>query len=72
MTEVVLKLPNDFSWIKQNKEGLEWVESSIINKLTEIKIGNLLAEKSKLKDKDIDELDHVIKAALYKKIKAER
>lgn len=72
MTEVVLKLPNDFSWIIQNKEDLKLVESSIINKLTEIKIGNLLAEKSKLKDEDIDELDHLIKDALYKKIKAER
>jgi len=71
MTEVVLKLPNDFSWIIKNKEGLKWVESSIINKLTEIKIGNLLAEKSRLKDEDIDELDHVIKRALYKTIKAE-
>ena len=71
MTEVVLKLPNDFSWITKNKEDLKWVESSIINKLTEIKIGNLLAEKSRLKDEDIDELDHVIKRALYKTIKAE-
>ncbi len=72
MAEVVLKLPNDFSWIAKNKEGLKWVESAIINRLTEIKIGNLLAEKSELKEKDIDELDHVIKNALYKKIKAER
>ncbi len=72
MAEVVLKLPNDFSWIAKNKEGLKWVESAIINRLTEIKIGNLLAEKSELKEKDIDELDHVIKHALYKKIKAER
>ncbi len=72
MTEVVLKLPKDFNWIVKNKESLKWVESSIINKLTEIKIGNLLAEKSKLKEEDIDELDHVIKRALYKKIKAER
>ncbi len=72
MTEVVLKLPNDFNWIARNKEGLKWVESAIINRLTEIKIGNLLAEKSELEEKDIDELDHVIKRALYKKIKAER
>lgn len=72
MAEVVLKLPNDFSWIAKNKEGLKWVEFAIINRLTEIKIGNLLAEKSKLKEEDIDELDHIIKRALYKKIKAER
>ncbi len=71
MVEVVLKLPNDFSWIMKNKEGLRWIESAIINKLTEIKIGDLLAEKSELKEEDIDELDHVIKRALYKRIKAE-
>ncbi len=72
MTEVVLKLPNDFNWIVRNKEGLKWVESAIINKLTEIKIGNLLAEKSELEETDIDELDHIIKSKLYKKITAEK
>ncbi|MCX9076262.1 MAG: hypothetical protein OIN88_16700 [Candidatus Methanoperedens sp.] len=71
MVNVVLKLPSDFSWIIENKEGLRWVESAIISRLTEIKIGNLLAEKSELMEKDIDELDHAIKRALYNKIKAE-
>ncbi|VVB87314.1 Uncharacterised protein [uncultured archaeon] len=71
MVNVVLKLPNDFKWIMKNKEGLKWVESAIINRLTEIKIGNLLAEKSELKERDVDELDHIIKRALYNKIKAE-
>jgi hypothetical protein len=71
MVDVVLRLPNDFKWIMKNKEGLKWVESAIINRLSEIKIGNLLAEKSELKEKDIDELDHIIKSALYNKIKAE-
>ncbi|MCJ7616881.1 MAG: hypothetical protein MUO43_10140 [Desulfobacterales bacterium] len=71
MVDVVLKLPNDFKWIMKNKEGMKWVESAIINRLTEIKIGNLLAEKSELKEKDVNELDHIIKRALYYKIKAE-
>ncbi|HEY9205725.1 MAG TPA: hypothetical protein VIO58_07360 [Candidatus Methanoperedens sp.] len=71
MVDLVLKLPNDLSWITKNKEGLKWVESAIISKLTEIKIGNLLAEKSALREGDIDELDHIIKRALYDKIKAE-
>lgn len=70
MVNVVLKLPSDLSWIIKNKEGLKWVESAIISRLTEIKIGNLLAEKSELREKDIDELDHAIKRALYNKIKA--
>ncbi len=68
MVNVILKLPSDFSWITKNKEGLKWVESAIISKLTEIKIGNLLAEKSELRGEDIDELDHAIKRALYSKI----
>ena len=71
MVNVVLKLPSDFSWIIKNKDGLKWVESAIISRLTEIKIGNLLAEKSELREKDIDELDHAIKRALFNKIKAE-
>ena len=69
MVDVTLKLPNDFKWIMKNKEGLKWVESAVINRLTEIKIGNLLADKSELKEKDVDELDHTIKRALYNKIK---
>jgi len=71
MVDVVVRLPNDFGWIMKNKEGMKWVESAIINKLTEIKIGNLLAERSELKEEDVDELDHTIKRALYNKIKAE-
>ncbi len=71
MVDVVLKLPNDLSWITKSKEGLKWVESAIINRLTEIKIGNLLAEKSELREEDVDELDHIIKRSLYDKIKAE-
>ncbi|VVB94448.1 Uncharacterised protein [uncultured archaeon] len=71
MVDLVLKLPNDLSWITKNKEGLKWVESAIISRLTEIKIGNLLAEKSELREGDIGELDHIIKRALYDKIKAE-
>ncbi len=71
MVDVVLKLPDDFKWIVKNKEGLKWVESAIISRLTEIKIGHMLAEKSELKEMDVDELDHIIKRALYTKIKAE-
>ncbi len=72
MVEVVVKLPKDFDWILKNEESLKWVEAAIINKLTEIKLGDLLAAKSKLKEKDIDELDHIIKQSLYKKIKADQ
>jgi hypothetical protein len=71
MVNVILKLPDDLSWIMKNKEGLKWVEAAIINRLTDIKIGNLLAEKSELKDEDIDEIDHIIKRSLYNTIRAE-
>jgi hypothetical protein len=72
MVNVILKFPDDLSWIMNNKEGLKWVEAAIINRLTDIKIGNLLAEKSELQDEDIDELDHIIKRSLYNTIRAER
>lgn len=71
MVNIVLKFPDDLSWIIKNKEGLKWVEAAIINRMTDIKIGNLMAEKSELKDEYIDEIDHKIKRALYKTLKAE-
>ncbi len=70
MVNVILKLPDDLSWIIKNKEGLKWVEAAVINRLTDIKIGNLLAEKSELQDEDIDEIDHIIKRSLYNTIRA--
>ncbi len=71
MVEVVLKLPDDFNWILKNRQGLKWVETAIINKLTEMNLGDLLAEKSELKEEDIDVIDHIIKKNLYKRIKAD-
>ncbi|KAB2948384.1 MAG: hypothetical protein MPEBLZ_01111 [Candidatus Methanoperedens nitroreducens] len=71
MVNVILKLPDDLSWIINNKEGLKWVEAAVINRLTDIKIGNLLAEKSELQDEDVDEIDHITKRSLYNMIRAE-
>lgn len=71
MVNVILKFPDDLNWIMKNKEGLKWVEAAVINRLTDIKIGNLLAEKSELQDEDIDEIDHVVKRSLYNRIQAE-
>jgi hypothetical protein len=65
MVNVILRLPDDLSLIMKNKEGLKWVEAAIINRLIDIKIGNLLAGKSELQDEDIDEIDHVVKRSLY-------
>jgi len=71
MVNIILKFPDDLSWIMNNKEGLKWVEAAVINRLTDIKIGNLFAEKSELQDEDIDEIDHVVKRSLYNTIRAE-
>jgi len=71
MVNVILNLPDDLSWIMKNKDGLKWVEAAIISRLTDIKIGNILAEKSELQDEDIDEIDHIVKCSLYNMIKAE-
>jgi len=68
MVELKVKLPKDFTWIL-NREDNEWIEKVLINRIVEVRLGNLLAEKSKLKEKDIDELDHMIKKSLYKKVK---
>ena len=70
MVNVILKFPDDLSWIMKNKEALKWVEAAVINSLTDIQIGNLLAEKSELQDEDIDEIDHVVKRFLYNTIRA--
>ena len=68
MVELKVKLPKDLTWIL-NREDIEWIEKVLINRVVEVRIGNLLAEKSELKEKDIDELDHLIKKSLYKKVK---
>jgi hypothetical protein len=68
MVEVLLKFPEDLRWILKGKEDVKFLESVLIQKLCEIKIGDILAEKSELKEGDIDELDHLIKEGLFKRI----
>lgn len=69
MVELTIKLPKDFAWILKNKKDIEWVEKVLINKITEVRLGDLLAERSELKEEDIDELDHMVKKSLYRKLK---
>jgi hypothetical protein len=69
MVEILLKLPEDLKWILKRKEDLRFFESVLIQKMCEIKLGDLLAEKSQLKEEDIDNLDHFIKERLYKRVK---
>ena len=69
MVEVLLKFPEDLRWILNSGEDVKFLESVLIKKLCEIRIGDILAEKSKLKEEDIEELDHLIKEGLFKRIK---
>ncbi len=69
MVEISLKLPEDLKWILERRADLKFFESVLIHKLCETKLGDLLAEKSKLKEEDIEELDHLIKEGLFKRIK---
>ena len=71
MVEFTVKLPKDFTWILKNREDIEWVEKVLIDRIIEVRLGNLLAAKSKLKEEDVDELDHIVKKSLYKKLKGD-
>lgn len=69
MVEVLLKLPEDFRWILKSGEDVKFLESILIQKLCEIRIGDILVEKSELKEEDVEELDHLIKEGLFKRTK---
>jgi hypothetical protein len=69
MVEVLLKFPEDLRWTLKGEEDVKFLESVLIQKLCEIKIGDILAEKSELKEEDVEKLDHLIKEGLFKKIK---
>jgi len=69
MAEVLLKFPEDLRWILKRKEDVKFLESVLIQKLCEIRIGDILAEKSELKEDDVEDLDHLIKEGLFKRIK---
>jgi len=70
MVEVLLRLPGDLKWIAENEEDLKFIESVLVRKLCETKLGDLLAEKSELRVDEISELDHLVKAGLFKRMKA--
>ncbi|GEM_PF-836763 len=70
MVEVLLKLPGDLKWIVENEDDLKFIESVLVRKLCETKLGDLLAAKSGLQAEEISELDHLVKAGLFKRMKA--
>ncbi|MGB2728530.1 MAG: hypothetical protein WBD09_08645 [Halobacteriota archaeon] len=69
MVEISLKLPGDLKWILEREEDLKFFESVLVHKLCETKLGDLLAEKSELKEEDVDDLDHLVKEGLFRKVK---
>lgn len=69
MVEVLLKFPEDLRWILKSEEDVKFLESVLVQKLCEIKIGDILTKKSELKEEDVEELDHLIKKGLFKRIK---
>jgi hypothetical protein len=65
MVDVLLRLPGDLKWIAENEEDLKFIESVLVRKLCETKLGDLLAEESELRADEISELDHLVKAGLF-------
>jgi hypothetical protein len=68
---VTIKLPSDVGTLIKGRETVDLVTKSISNKLLEMEIGDWLAGSSSLKQDDVDELDHLIKKGLYKRVKNE-
>ena len=69
MVEVLLKFPEDLRWILKREEDVKFLESVLVQKLCEIKIGDILTKKSELKEEDVEKLDHLIKKGLFKRLK---
>jgi len=69
MVDVLLKLPGDLKWVAENDEDLKFIESVVVRTLCETKLGDLLAEQSRLRAEEISDLDHLVKAGLFKRMK---
>jgi hypothetical protein len=70
MVDVLLRLPGDLKWVAENEEDLKFIESVVVRTLCETKLGDLLAEHSGLRAEEISGLDHLVKAGLFKRMKA--
>ncbi len=69
---VTVELASDLGIFLREKETINIVKKSIINKLLDIEIRNVLTYGSSLKQEDIDKLDHIIKKGLYEREKSEQ
>ena len=69
MVEILLKLPEDLKWILKREEDLKFFEEVVVEKMCEMRLRDLLTEKSELKEEEIDALDHLIKKRLFERVK---
>ncbi|OFV65903.1 MAG: hypothetical protein SBU_001085 [Candidatus Syntrophoarchaeum butanivorans] len=69
MVEILLKLPEDLKWILKREEDLKFFEEVVVEKMCEMRLEDLLTEKSELKEEEIDALDHLIKKRLFERVK---
>ncbi|MBS3068429.1 hypothetical protein J4450_07000 [Candidatus Micrarchaeota archaeon] len=70
MENINVHIPVEVQKIVQKHSEVNWealARKAITDKARLIQLTEKLVEKSKLKESDIDELDHIIKKALYKR-----
>lgn len=70
VNELSIKIPDDLKCLER-EEDLRFLDSVLIQRISEITLGDILTEESQLKEEDIDELDHLVKKSLFKRLKAE-
>ncbi|MEK6953964.1 MAG: hypothetical protein AABX01_03080 [Candidatus Micrarchaeota archaeon] len=71
MVNMTLAIPDDLDKLIRRHSEIKWTEvarRAIKEKATELELLETLAEKSKLTEKDVDELSKVIKHNLAKKV----
>jgi len=68
MDKIFIRLPEDIRK-SLTEEDIEFLKTLFINKILDIKIGDLLTKNSKLKEEDVEKLDHLIKKRLFSRIK---
>ena len=75
MVNMTLSIPNKIHEEMKKYSEIRWSEvarQAIVKKLNDLKILEEILEKSTLREEDIDEIDHIIKAGLlvkHKKLK---
>lgn len=70
MTELVLNVPNDIAKEMKRARFINWNEKlvkDILFFLNEREIVESILERSKLKEKDVEEIDNIIKRGLFEK-----